>query len=94
MISANLQAVQARIAQACARAGRPSGSVRLLAVSKTFDAEAVRQAWAAGQRAFGENYVQEGVDKVRQLREAGCAGIEWHCIGPLQSNKTRACRPS
>lgn len=89
MIPANLQAVQARIAQACGRAGRPSGSVRLLAVSKTFDAEAVRQAWAAGQRAFGENYVQEGVDKVRQLREAGCAGIEWHCIGPLQSNKTR-----
>ncbi len=89
MIPANLQAVQARIEQACARAGRPSGSVRLLAVSKTFGADAVQQAWAAGQRAFGENYVQEGVDKVRQLREAGCAGIEWHCIGPLQSNKTR-----
>jgi pyridoxal phosphate enzyme (YggS family) len=63
--------------------------VRLLAVSKTFGAAAVQQAWAAGQRAFGENYVQEGVDKVVQLREAGCAGIEWHCIGPLQSNKTR-----
>ena len=89
MIHANLQAVQARIEQACVRAGRPSGSVRLLAVSKTFGADAVQQAWAAGQRAFGENYVQEGVDKVRQLREAGCAGIEWHCIGPLQSNKTR-----
>jgi pyridoxal phosphate enzyme (YggS family) len=89
MIHANLQAVQARIEQACARAGRPSGSVRLLAVSKTFGAAAVQQAWAAGQRAFGENYVQEGVDKVVELREAGCAGIEWHCIGPLQSNKTR-----
>jgi PLP dependent protein len=89
MIHANLQAVQARIEQACAHAGRPSGSVRLLAVSKTFGADAVRQAWAAGQRAFGENYVQEGVDKVRRLREAGCDGIEWHCIGPLQSNKTR-----
>ena len=89
MISANLQAVQARIERACDRAGRPSGAVQLLAVSKTFDAEAVRQAWSAGQRAFGENYVQEGVEKVQQLRAAGLAGIEWHCIGPLQSNKTR-----
>lgn len=89
MISANLQAVQARIELACVRAGRPSGSVQLLAVSKTFDADAVRQAWSAGQRAFGENYVQEGVEKVQQLRAAGLAGIEWHCIGPLQSNKTR-----
>lgn len=89
MISANLQAVQARIERACDRAGRPSGAVQLLAVSKTFDAEAVRQAWSAGQRAFGENYVQEGVEKVQQLRAAGLDGIEWHCIGPLQSNKTR-----
>jgi pyridoxal phosphate enzyme (YggS family) len=89
MIPLNLQAVHARIAEACARAGRPEGSVRLLAVSKTFDADAVRQAWAAGQRAFGENYVQEGVEKVQRLRELGCSGIEWHCIGPLQSNKTR-----
>ena len=89
MIPANLQAVQARIAQACARAGRQLDSVRLLAVSKTFDAEAVQQAWQAGQRAFGENYVQEGVEKVLRLRELGCLGIEWHCIGPLQSNKTR-----
>ncbi len=89
MIDLNLQAVHARIAEACARAGRPEGSVRLLAVSKTFDADAVRQAWMAGQRAFGENYVQEGVEKVQRLRELGCSGIEWHCIGPLQSNKTR-----
>lgn len=89
MIPANIQAVQARIEQACERAGRPRGSVRLLAVSKTFAAEAVRQAWLAGQRAFGENYVQEGVEKVQQLRGAGLVGIEWHCIGPLQSNKTR-----
>lgn len=89
MIPANLQAVQARIAQACARAGRQPDSVRLLAVSKTFGAEAVQQAWQAGQRAFGENYVQEGVEKVLLLRELGCLGIEWHCIGPLQSNKTR-----
>ena len=89
MIPANIQAVQARIEQACERVGRPRGSVRLLAVSKTFAAEAVRQAWLAGQRAFGENYVQEGVEKVQQLRGAGLSGIEWHCIGPLQSNKTR-----
>ncbi len=87
MIPANLQAVQTRIAQACERAGRPPASVRLLAVSKTFDADAVRQAWAVGQRAFGENYVQEGVDKIRRLQASD--GIEWHCIGPLQSNKTR-----
>ena len=89
MILANLQALQARIGQACDRAGRSRDSVRLLAVSKTFDAEAVRQAWLAGQRAFGENYVQEGVEKVQRLRVAGLTGIEWHCIGPLQSNKTR-----
>ena len=89
MILANLQALQARIGQACDRAGRSRDSVRLLAVSKTFDAEAVRQAWLAGQRAFGENYVQEGVEKVQRLRVASLTGIEWHCIGPLQSNKTR-----
>jgi len=89
MIPHNLQAVRQRIALACAKAGRAEDSVRLLAVSKTFGADAVRQAWSAGQLAFGENYVQEGVDKVRQLRDAGCTGIEWHCIGPLQSNKTR-----
>jgi hypothetical protein len=58
----------------------------LLAVSKTWPAAAVREAAAAGQRAFGENYVQEGVDKIEALRELG---LEWHFIGPLQSNKTR-----
>ncbi len=89
MISLNLQALRRRIALACAKAGRAEDAVRLLAVSKTFDADAVRQAWSAGQLAFGENYVQEGVDKVQRLRAAGCDGIEWHCIGPLQSNKTR-----
>ena len=78
------------MARACAQAGRDAASVRLLAVSKTWGADAVRAAHAAGQRAFGENYVQEGVDKVRQLRAEGLAGLEWHCIGPLQSNKTRA----
>lgn len=63
----------------------------LLAVSKTFGADAVRQAQAAGQRCFGENYVQEGVEKILALGESGVAPMptQWHCIGPLQSNKTR-----
>lgn len=86
-IAANLQAVRARIAAACAAAGRPPESVQLLAVSKTWPADRVREAAAAGQRAFGENYVQEGVDKAAAL--AGLS-LEWHFIGPLQSNKTRA----
>ncbi len=64
--------------------------VTLLAVSKTFGPDAVRQAQAAGQRAFGENYVQEGVEKILVLRESPAPfSIEWHCIGPMQSNKTR-----
>ena len=85
-IAARLDAVRARIAAAARHAGRDPADVKLLAVSKTWPAEAVREAAAAGQRAFGENYVQEGVDKV----EALCAlGLEWHFIGPLQSNKTR-----
>lgn len=88
-IAANLQQVRERMDAACARAGRDPAEVRLLAVSKTWPAEAVREALAAGQHAFGENYVQEGVDKVLRLRAAGCPGLEWHCIGPLQSNKTR-----
>lgn len=73
---------------ACTAAGRDPASVRLLAVSKTFPAEAVREARGAGQIAFGENYVQEGVAKIEALSDLR-AGIEWHCIGPLQSNKTR-----
>ncbi len=85
-IAANLQAVRARIAAACLAAGRPTDSVQLLAVSKTWPAAAVREACAAGQRAFGENYVQEGAEKAAEL--AGL-GLEWHFIGPLQSNKTR-----
>ena len=89
-IGDNLYSVSTRLQQACAQAGRPRAEVRLLAVSKTFDADAVRQAWRAGQRAFGENYVQEGVAKIEALAAAGdCPGLEWHCIGPLQSNKTR-----
>lgn len=89
-IESNLQGVRKRVQQACAAAGRDVTEVTLLAVSKTFDADAVRQAQAAGQRVFGENYVQEGVDKIRALR-SGPEGAElaWHCIGPLQSNKSR-----
>lgn len=89
-IETNLQDVRARLRRACDAAGRSADAVRLLAVSKTFDADAVRQALAAGQRAFGENYVQEGVEKILALdAERSSAPIEWHCIGPLQSNKTR-----
>lgn len=88
MIGDKLQQVQARIVTACTAAGRDPASVRLLAVSKTFPAEAVREARAAGQIAFGENYVQEGVAKIEALSDLR-AGLEWHCIGPLQSNKTR-----
>ena len=85
-IQTNLQAVQARIAAACLSVGRATGEVRLLAVSKTFGAQAVQEAFAAGQTAFGENYIQEAVDKICRLRHLP---LEWHCIGPVQSNKTR-----
>ncbi|WP_102905122.1 MULTISPECIES: YggS family pyridoxal phosphate-dependent enzyme [unclassified Variovorax] len=88
MIGDKLQQVRARIVTACTAAGRDPASVRLLAVSKTFPAEAVREARTAGQIAFGENYVQEGVAKIEALSDLR-AELEWHCIGPLQSNKTR-----
>src|SRR5687767_13869461 len=88
MINAKLQQVRARIAAACAAAGRDPADVRLLAVSKTFGADAVRAAHAAGQQAFGENYIQEGVAKIEALA-ALRSELEWHCIGPVQSNKTR-----
>jgi len=87
-IAGKLQQVQERIALACAVAQRPVQSVTLLAVSKTFGAAAVRAAQAAGQRAFGENYVQEALAKIDTLADLR-ASIEWHLIGPLQSNKTR-----
>ena len=87
-IEAKLQQVRARIVGACAAAQRPVQSVTLLAVSKTFDAAAVRQAAAAGQRAFGENYVAEALAKRAALADLQPA-LEWHLIGPLQSNKTR-----
>ena len=85
-ISDRLGRVQQRIAAAARAAGRDPATVSLLAVSKTWGLDAVREAAAAGQRAFGENYVQEGVGKVEALR---AMGLEWHFIGPLQSNKTR-----
>jgi pyridoxal phosphate enzyme (YggS family) len=99
-IGSNLQEVKRRIAAACAESGRganiltqtadfgaPPG-VTLLAVSKTFGADAVREADAAGQRAFGENYVQEALAKIAALADLR-PRIEWHLIGPLQSNKTK-----
>jgi PLP dependent protein len=87
-IAANLQAVHARIAAACQHVGRDAAQVQLLAVSKTFGPEAVRAALAAGQQAFGENYVQEGAEKILALADVR-SQLQWHCIGPVQSNKTR-----
>lgn len=86
----NLQLVRDRITTACFAAGRDPATVRLLAVSKTFGAEAVAEAASDGQRAFGENYIAEGVEKILALRgQPGGEALEWHCIGPVQSNKTR-----
>ncbi|CAJ6140878.1 pyridoxal phosphate enzyme, YggS family [Burkholderia pseudomallei] len=87
-LAARLASVHRRIDEAARAAGRAPGSVTLLAVSKTFPADAVRAAYAAGQRAFGENYVQESIDKISTLADLR-AELEWHFIGPLQSNKTR-----
>jgi pyridoxal phosphate enzyme (YggS family) len=86
-IADNLQAVKRRIERAAVAAGRDPSTVTLLAVSKTHAAARVQEAAAAGQRAFGENYVQEGLEKMDAL--SGTNGLEWHLIGPLQSNKTR-----
>jgi PLP dependent protein len=87
-IELELQQLLQRIGDACTLAQRPVQSVTLLAVSKTQPAQAVRRAHAAGQRFFGENYVQEALAKIEALADLR-AGIEWHLIGPLQSNKTR-----
>lgn len=87
-IANNLQLVRDRIQQACSQVGRAPESVTLLAVSKTFPAVTVRDAFDAGQRCFGENYVQEAVDKIAELTDLR-SQITWHLIGPLQSNKTR-----
>lgn len=84
-IKENLTAVNARVEAARRKCGR-SDTVRLLAVSKTWPAESVREAFCAGQRVFGENYVQEALDKIAALDDLP---IEWHFIGPLQGNKTR-----
>jgi pyridoxal phosphate enzyme (YggS family) len=85
-----LQAVDATICAASKAAGRDRASVQLLAVSKTFPAAAVLEAVAAGQRAFGENYLQEALDKIAAVAAAlPTEPVEWHFIGPIQSNKTR-----
>lgn len=91
-VAGQLQAVQARISRACQTFHRPENSIALLAVTKTFPAEVVLTAYEAGQRAFGENYVQEGVEKVDalgRLLSPDADRPQWHFIGPLQSNKTR-----
>ncbi len=87
-IPSRLGAVRTRLEQACRDAGRHPDAVQLLAVSKTQPAEAVRAAYAAGQHAFGENYVQEALDKIAALADLR-SRLAWHLIGPLQSNKTR-----
>ena len=87
-IDERLQRVKRRVSQASASFGRPVQDITLLAVSKTQPARAVREAFAAGQTAFGENYVQEALDKIAALGDLR-PQLEWHLIGPLQSNKTR-----
>lgn len=86
-IASNLQAVRAAIMAAATEAGRTSGEVTLLAVSKTFAPDAIREAYHAGQVCFAESYVQEALSKIAALHDLP---IEWHFIGPIQSNKTRA----
>jgi PLP dependent protein len=90
-IAANLAAIRERIAAAAAAAGRDPSTVRLLAVSKTFGADAVREAYAAGQRDFGENKVQEALQKIEATAELP---IRWHLIGHLQSNKAKKAAPA
>lgn len=86
-IASRLSALRDRLSAACKAADRDPATVRLLAVSKTFGDDSVAQAIAAGQLAFGENYIAEGVEKIVALRQYPL--LEWHCIGPVQSNKTR-----
>ena len=98
-ITHHLALVHDRIRTACAAAGRGADEVQLLAVSKTFDAPAVIEAAVAGQRDFGENYIAEGVEKILALRRwqddetqrtgTPAQALRWHCIGPVQGNKTR-----
>ena len=86
-IASNLQAVRTAIIEAAAGAGRQADEVSLLAVSKTFPQDAVREAFQAGQHRFAESYVQEALDKIAALHDLP---VEWHYVGPIQSNKTRA----
>ncbi|EQA6240346.1 TPA: YggS family pyridoxal phosphate-dependent enzyme [Enterobacter ludwigii] len=88
-IAHNLAQVRDKISAAAIRCGRASEEITLLAVSKTKPASAIANAIEAGQHAFGENYVQEGVDKIRFFQELGKTDLQWHFIGPLQSNKSR-----
>ena len=97
-VASNIAHIQNEIAQSCAQCGRNPNQVMLLAVSKTVNVERILEAVAAGQRRFGENYVQEGVEKIQILRDlypelsqasTQQPALEWHLIGPLQSNKTR-----
>lgn len=91
-IASNIAHIQSEVAKYCTLSGRDSNSVMLLAVSKTVNLDAVLQAVAAGQRGFGENYAQEGLEKILALQSAWpdlARQLQWHLIGPLQSNKTR-----
>jgi pyridoxal phosphate enzyme (YggS family) len=88
-IAHNLAQVQRKISDSAERCGRSPEEVTLLAVSKTKPASAIEEAIAAGQRAFGENYVQEGVEKILYFKACGANNLIWHFIGPLQSNKSR-----
>ena len=85
-IKDNLEHIRSRIASALSRAGRPDRSTQLIAVIKKFSDELIRQAYASGQKHFGENYVQEAISKIDKLRDLP---LEWHFIGPIQSNKTK-----
>ena len=89
-LQANLRTLHERITKAARAAGRDPSSVRLLAVSKAFPATVIAEAARAGQRAFGENYVQEALAKMDELVDSADQPLEWHFIGPIQSNKTRA----
>lgn len=89
-LQANLAALHERITKAARAAGCDPSSVRLLAVSKAFPATVIAEAARAGQRAFGENYVQEALEKMDELVNSAARPLEWHFIGPIQSNKTRA----
>lgn len=86
-IKDNITAIQSQISQACKQSNRITSDVTLLAVSKTKPNDLIEQAYEAGQRSFGESYVQESIEKIAQLSHL--SGISWHFIGPIQSNKTR-----